>query len=196
MTATLALIVGHPLFTPLLIFFARMCDVALSTVRILFISRGLRALAPVVGFVEILIWLVAISTALQHLDRPINYFAYAAGFAAGTWAGMLFESKLAIGLVAVRIITREDAAELVERLRDARFGVTSFAARGAVGGRTRLLLTVVRRRDLEPLLELVREKHARAFVSVSDVRTAQEGFIAERGGGSGSGLWRLLRRAK
>lgn len=195
MTASLALIVGHPLFTPLLIFFARMCDVTLSTVRILFISRGLRALAPVVGFVEILIWLVAISTALQHLDHPVNYIAYAAGFAAGTWAGMLCEDKLALGLVAVRIITRDDAAELVERLRDAQFGVTSFAARGAVSGRTRLLFTVVRRRELDMLLEVVREKHPRAFVSVSDVRTAQEGFIAERGGGPG-GLGRFLRRAK
>lgn len=195
MTATLALIVGHPLFTPLLILVARMCDVTLSTVRILFISRGLRALAPLVGFVEILIWLVAISTALEHLDHPVNYIAYAAGFAAGTWAGMAVEDKLALGLVAVRIITREDAAELVERLRDARFGVTSFAARGAVGGRTRLLFTVVRRSDLDPLLELVRETNPRAFVSVSDVRTAQEGFIAERGGGPGP-LGRFLRRAK
>lgn len=177
MTATLALIAGHPLFTPLLIFFARLFDVSLSTVRILFISRGLRALAPVVGFFEILIWLVAISTALQHLDHPINYFAYAAGFAAGTWAGMLFENKLAIGLVAVRIITREDATGLIEALREQDFGVTRVAARG-LHGRVRLIFTIAKRKNLGVLMDIIRREHPKAFVSVSDVRSAEEGYLA------------------
>jgi uncharacterized protein YebE (UPF0316 family) len=188
---------SHPWLTPLLIFTARLCDVTLSTVRILFVARGLRYVAPLVGFVEILIWLVAISQALQHLDHPLNYVAYAAGFAAGTYAGMFVEGKLALGLVTVRIITEEDATDLVERLRGARFGVTSFSARGSVGGRVRLLLTVAQRRDLDRVLEVVRETHPQAFVSVSDVRTASEGYIVDREtGGPAAGLWRLLRRTK
>src|SRR5262245_24741243 len=112
---------SHPVLTPLLIFTARLLDVTLSTVRILFIARGLRHLAPVVGFVEILIWLVAISQVLAHLDRPINYVAYAAGFAAGTWTGLAVEGRLALGLAAVRIITQEDASELIGRLKEEHF---------------------------------------------------------------------------
>jgi uncharacterized protein YebE (UPF0316 family) len=95
--------------------------------------------------------------------------------------------------VAVRVITQEDATELIGRLADERFGVTSFGARGLTG-RVRLILTVVRRRDVERVIELVREAHPRAFVSVSDVRSASEGYI-ERGGGAVGGL-RALRRGK
>lgn len=164
---------------PLLIFTARLTDVTLGTVRIIFVSRGLRKVAPLVGFFEILVWLVAISQVLQHLDKPLNLVAYAAGFATGTYCGILLEGKLGLGLLALRVITEEDASELTEELRGARFGVTSFAARG-VRGRVRLLFTILQRSDLERALEIVRRRHPRAFVSVSDVRAASEGFIAER----------------
>jgi len=164
---------------PLLIFAARMADVTLGTVRIIFVSRGMRKLAPLVGFFEILVWLTAISQVLQHLDRPLNVVAYAAGFATGTYCGILLEGKLGIGLQSLRVITEEDASELTEELREARFGVTSFAARG-VRGRVRLLFTILQRKDLERALDIVRRHHPRAFVSVSDVRSANEGYITPR----------------
>jgi uncharacterized protein YebE (UPF0316 family) len=164
---------------PLLIFAARMTDVTLGTVRIIFVSRGMQMLAPLVGFFEILVWLVAISQVLQHLDRPLNLIAYAAGFAAGTYAGIRLEGKLGLGLLSLRVITEEDASELTEALRTARFGVTSFAARG-VRGRVRLLFTILQRQDLERALDIVRQYHPRAFVSVSDVRAASEGYILPR----------------
>jgi uncharacterized protein YebE (UPF0316 family) len=180
---------------PILIFSARLVDVTLATVRIIFVSRGLRYAAPFIGFFEILIWLVAIGQVMQHLDRPLNYLAYAAGFAGGTFLGIFVEERLAVGLVAVRIITPDDATELIDRLRDERFGVTSFAARG-IAGRVRLLYSVARRRDLVRLTELVREVHPKAFVSVTDVRTAQEGFLPTPLAGTGTLRWGLLRRSK
>lgn len=164
---------------PFLIFLARMTDVALGTVRIIFVSRGLRKVAPLIGFFEILVWLIAISQVLQHLDRPVNFIAYAAGFATGTYVGILLEEKLGIGLLALRVITEEDASELTDELREARFGVTSFAARG-VQGRVRLLFTILQRKDLDRAMEIVRRCNPQAFVSVSDVRAASEGYIAPR----------------
>jgi uncharacterized protein YebE (UPF0316 family) len=161
---------------PLLIFTARLCDVTLATLRIIFVVRGRRNIAPFIGFVEILIWLVALSQVMEHLDRPINFVAYAAGFATGTYVGMLLEGKLGIGLLAVRIITGEDAVDLMDALGAERFGVTSFAARG-LKGNVRLLLTVVRRRDLPRLMQLVRQSHPQAFVSISDVRSVREGYL-------------------
>lgn len=176
---------------PLLIFFARLIDVSLSTIRIVFISRGLRQLAPIIGFFEILIWLVALGQVMQNLDRPANYFAYAGGFAAGTWVGLALEVKLALGLVAVRIITRQDASALTERLQAAEYGVTSFAARG-IKGRVRLLLTVVPRRDLHRVQKVIAELSPNAFVSIEDVRQAHEGFFPTASGGA-AGFFRRLR---
>jgi uncharacterized protein YebE (UPF0316 family) len=169
----------HDLFAavgvPALIFLGRLTDVTLGTLRILLVARGLRRVAPLVGFVEVLVWLVVLTTVVEQLDRPLNFIAYAAGFAAGTYAGMFVEGKIALGLVSVRVITDDDASELLERLRDARFGVTDFAARG-LQGRVRFILTILPRRDLPRLEEIVRRHHPQAFVSVSDVRAASEGF--------------------
>lgn len=161
---------------PLLIFLARAFDVSLGTIRIILVSRGIRRLAPLIGFFEILVWLIAISQIVQNLDRPAHYIAYAGGFAAGTWIGLLVEDKMALGLQAVRIISPDDATDLVERIRELDFGVTSFGARG-IKGKVRLILTVIRKRDLSRLQAIVKELHPDAFVTVSDVRLASLGHF-------------------
>jgi uncharacterized protein YebE (UPF0316 family) len=168
---------------PALIFLARVLDVGVGTLRIAMVARGHRGLAPVLGFFESLIWLIAISQVVQHLDRAVHYLAWAAGYAAGTWVGVVLEEKLAFGLVAVRVITAEDAADVLKDLEGAAFDTTSVAARG-LKGRVRLLFSVIRRRDLGHFQEIVTRRHPNAFVSISDVRSAKEGFglVRPRGG--------------
>lgn len=161
---------------PILIFCARLSDVSLGTFRIILISRGMSRWAALTGFFESLIWLLALSQVFQHLDRPINYVAYAGGYAAGTGLGVLLERRIALGLVTVRIITRQDATELIDALSKEHFGVTRVAARG-IHGRVRLIFTISQRKHLGRLLEIVRHHNPKAFVSVSDVRSAEEGFV-------------------
>jgi len=165
---------------PLLIFCARLTDVSLGTIRIILISKGMSRWAAATGFFESLIWLLALSQVFQHLDRPINYVAYAGGYAAGTGLGVALERRIALGLVAVRIITRADAKPLIDALAEQRFGVTQVAARG-LQGRVRLIFTVAKRKHLGLLLDLVRAHNPKAFISVSDVRTAEEGFLQVSG---------------
>ena len=161
---------------PFLIFLARVVDVGLGTVRIILLNRGRRALAPALGFLEVLIWLIAIRQIFQHLDNVAAFFGYALGFAAGTAIGMAIEEKLAIGMVTLRVITAEDARDLIVSMNESDFGVTSFAAEG-VSGRVRLLFTIVRRKDLDRALDIVRDSHPRAFISISDVRSVSEGVF-------------------
>lgn len=163
---------------PLMIFVARMLDVGIGTFRIIMISRGKRLIAPALGFIEILIWLLAIRQIFQHLDNPVAFVAYALGFAAGTHFGMALESRLAMGLVSLRVITSEDARDLVSRLSESDFGVTSFAAEG-VAGRVRLHFTILPRRKLTDALAIIAETHPTAFISVADVRSAREGVFPE-----------------
>lgn len=91
------------IFLPLFIFLARICDVTLDTIRIIFVSKGMRKIAPLIGFFEILIWLMAISKIMQNLDNWACYVAYAGGFATGNYFGMLVEEKLAIGHEMIRV---------------------------------------------------------------------------------------------
>lgn len=133
--------------------------------------------AALTGFFESFIWLLALSQVFQHLDRPINFVAYAGGYGTGTALGVLLERRVALGLVAVRIITKEDASGLIEALGAEDFGVTRVAARG-LQGRVRLVFTIAKRKSLDRLMEIIRRENPKAFVSVTDVRSAEEGYLA------------------
>jgi uncharacterized protein YebE (UPF0316 family) len=158
---------------PLLIFLARIVDVSLQTIRIVSISRGIRWLAPLVGFFEVLIWLVAIGQIMKRVSHPVAYIAYAGGFAAGTAIGQVIERRLSLGMVLVRVITPAHSQEFRSRLHDLGFGFTHVPAQGAEGP-VELVFTVIRRQHLRQVQELVRETLPGAFYSVEEVAGASE----------------------
>ncbi len=158
---------------PVLIFLARVCDVSLSTIRIILVGRGRRLPATILGFFEILIWLLAISQIMQNLTNIANYVAYAAGFAAGTFIGMTIERRLAIGSLVVRIVVPREAEDLVMYLIASGFEVTRLKAEGALRP-VAVILTVVKSSALPRLLKIVKNFQPRAFYTVEDVRTASD----------------------
>lgn len=161
---------------PGIIFLARLVDVALGTLRIIFVSRSMKKLAPLVGFFESLIWLFAISQIVLNLSNIMSYFAFAAGFATGNFVGIYLENKLSIGLLSVRVVTTEDGSDLINYLREHNFGVTSVSATG-VSGRVRLIISVIKRKDLDEYVQIVKEFNPKAFMSIEDVRSVKEGYF-------------------
>ena len=161
---------------PILIFFARVADVTFGTLRIIFISRGMKLLAPVVAFFEILIWLVAIGQIFQDMGSSINYIAYAAGFAVGNYVGIIVEERMAIGLNLIRIITQYDAEDLVSALKSEGFGVTAVDAAGK-NGPVKLIFLVVKRKDIRSVIKMIHQYNPNAFYTIADVRSAKGGDI-------------------
>lgn len=174
---------GTELYTwvvlPLLVFGARVLDVSLGTLRIIFIARGRRRLAPLLGFFEVLIWIVVVSQVMQNLHSPLAFIAYAAGFATGNYIGMWIEDKLAIGTLIVRVIVPHEADQLLSRLSAAGYGVTSVDAHGSTGQVT-LIYTVVKRKDLHAVMTIIQDTHPKAFTSVEEVRSTHEGIFPVR----------------
>ncbi len=158
---------------PLLIFAARIVDVSIGTIRVIFIARGLKIFAPVLGFFEVLIWLIAIQNILANLTNVFCYIGYAGGFATGTYIGMLLEEKISMGKVIIRIITGKDASSLLEALKKARCTVTSTGAEGP-DGNVKLILSVFDRQDLHKVIRLIKKHDPTAFYSVEDVRLASD----------------------
>lgn len=165
--------INSELFTfillPLFIFLARIIDVSLGTLRIIFVTKGMRHIAPLVGFVEVLIWIIAISRIMQNLDNWLCYIAYAAGFASGNFMGMLIEEKLAIGHEMVRVITRKDATNLINELREKGYGVTSVRAEG-IDGEVAVIYLIVRRSMLKEVLAIINKNNPRALYTVEAIR--------------------------
>jgi len=147
---------------PLLIFSARVADVSIGTVRVIFVSRGLKYLAPIVGFFEILIWLLAIGQIMKNLYNPACYIAYAGGFAMGNFVGICIAEKLSLGIVLIRVITKKDALQLVESLKSANYGATSIDGHG-VSGQVRLVFTIVPRRETLSVVNLIKKFNPRSL---------------------------------
>ena len=164
---------------PLLIFTARVADVTLGTLRIIFVSRGRRNLAPLLGFFEVFIWIVAIGQLVQNLGSFTSYLGYAAGFAAGNFVGMLIEDRLAIGTLVVRAIIPANCDDLMRQLHDSGYGVTIVNGQGATGP-VNLVYTVVKRKHLRQVMRLIHDIYPRAFVTVEDLRSSEEGVFPSR----------------
>ena len=164
---------------PFMIFCARICDVTLGTIRVIFISKGIRYLAPLIGFFEVIIWLLAIGQVMNNLTNVVAYIAYGAGFASGTFIGMVIEEKISLGLTSVRIITREDPTELMQYLRSHDYGVTGIDGEGATG-RVKMVFTIIKRQDLPQVISVIKQFHPTAFYSVEEVKSVAEGVFPER----------------
>lgn len=165
---------------PLLIFMARICDVSIGTLRIIFVSKGKRNIAPILGFFEVLIWITAISKIMENLDNYINFVAYAAGFATGNFVGMIIEEKLAMGIMMIRVFAHERGNELVQTLNAGGFGATVVEAHGA-REHIDLIYSIVRRNELSNVLDIITQFNAKAFYTIEDIKSVNEGiFTASR----------------
>jgi uncharacterized protein YebE (UPF0316 family) len=164
---------------PALIFCSRIIDVSIGTMRVIFITKGYRFLAPLCGFFEVLIWLIAVTQIIKNLSNVFCYIAYAGGFATGNFVGMLIEERMALGVVLIRVITRNDAPELIEYLKAHNYGVTVVDAEGLFG-KVKILFTVLRRSDIGDVIESIKQYNPQAFYTIEDVRFVSGGTYTVR----------------
>jgi uncharacterized protein YebE (UPF0316 family) len=159
---------------PLIIFLARILDVSIGTIRIVMVSRGKKLLAPLLGFLEVLIWIIAIGEIMQNLDNWINIVAYAAGFATGNYIGLIIEERLAMGVVRIQIITIKSASDLIAKLKSSGYGITHHEATGA-NGKVSIIYSIINRTDMSRVINLIKNYNPNAFYSVEDVRFVNRG---------------------
>ncbi|MTI23138.1 DUF2179 domain-containing protein [Fulvivirga sp. RKSG066] len=174
---------------PLLIFFARIIDVSINTVRIIFVMTGRKGIATILGFLESLVWLLAIGQIFKHLDNIYSYIAYPAGFAAGIYVGMRIEEKLALGKVVVRIISSEDIDSIVTYLNKHKFKYSIISGESD-HGEEKILFTVLKREALPGLKQKISEEIPTAFYTVESVKSASEtGLVVEKPNRRRLGSW-------
>lgn len=165
---------------PLLIFLARICDVSLETIRVIYISRGIKYLAPIIAFFEIVIWLFAMEVIMNDLSNIANFIAFALGFAMGTYVGLVLEERLSIGMVILRIITNGESEEQITSfLASENCGVTRLDAQGSRGN-VKMIISLVNRTDVPRITDFIRMVNPRAFFSIEDVRYVNEGIFRHK----------------
>jgi uncharacterized protein YebE (UPF0316 family) len=166
-------------YLPFLIFFARICDVTIGTLRIIFVSKGMKRVAPFLGFFEVLIWIVVISQILTKANDWICYIAYASGYATGNYIGMMIEERLAMGIYLVRVFTLNKGDELVRILNSKNFGATCMKGRG-MSKEVDVVETVVSRKNIIAVESSIKEFDPDAFFVIEDVRSTQKGIFPSK----------------
>jgi uncharacterized protein YebE (UPF0316 family) len=165
--------IESPLFEwiiiPVLICIARIVDVAIGTLRIIFVSKGMRFLAPLLGFFEVIIWLLAISQIMQNLTNVVNYVAYGCGFALGNFVGIYLEEKISLGFVLLRVITRRSASTLVEYFKGCGYRFTMVRA-DSDEGPVNIIYMPLRRKDVHTIVQNIKGHNPNAFYTLEDAR--------------------------
>jgi len=159
----------------LLIFFARVCDVTLSTVRMILVVRGKRYPAAAIGLVEASIYITALGRVMRNIDDPLKVLAYGLGFALGTLLGSWVEERLALGHVTLEVIPpEENAEELLRAVRTAGYGVTVLTGHGLKGPK-QVLLVSTDRKSLPRLAAIIEEFAPDSFMTVLETRAVRGG---------------------
>jgi uncharacterized protein YebE (UPF0316 family) len=162
---------------PLLIFCSRLVDVSLGTMRHIFVARGFKKFAPLLGFFEVLIWIIVAKQIFNEANSWQHYVAWAAGFATGNYIGLILEERLALGLQMLRIITDQDCEALVKELTAGNHGISIVDGQGSQGP-IKIIFTVVARKNLKQVIAVVLKHNPTAFYSIEDVRNAQSGVFS------------------
>lgn len=163
---------------PMMIYFARMTDVTLGTLRIVMISKGKRKIVPFIGFFEVLLWLVAMGQIMKNLSNPACYLAWAAGYATGTFVGLFLEEKLALGSQVIRIITNKIYDSFLAELKKENHGFTMIDGQGAVGP-VKVIFIVIERKQIKKVTALIKRFLPDSFYSIEDVRETSKGVFTE-----------------
>jgi uncharacterized protein YebE (UPF0316 family) len=163
---------AHPLVWPAFIFSARIADVSIGTLRTICVVRGMRFVAPVLGFFEVAIWITAVSGVLTHLDHWYNVLAYAGGFATGNAVGMWIEEQLAIGMQAIRLISCTKSAAVAAGLRLAGYAATELKGHG-MHGDVSICFVVVPRKETPQVIRVAESIDSDVFCTVEDVKSSE-----------------------
>lgn len=161
---------------PLLIMFARICDVTIGTMRIIFVSKGQKMVAPIMGFFEVFIWIIVIGQIMANLNNWACYFGYALGFALGNFVGMRLEEYLAVGKQLIRIIATKGGLDLVKNLNGKGFGATLIEGEGSTG-KVQLIYVIANRDSMTQILSIINEFNPKSFYTIEDIKKVSAGIF-------------------
>ena len=160
----------------LFIFIARVTDVSIGTMRTIMLVKGQRKIASLLGFFEVMIYLIVLGKVVGNIDEPFLILAYCLGYASGNIIGSKIEERLSIGRLVAQVIVKDMLDELVKCLRDAGFGVTIFEGEGKEG-RSYMLNIILERKQVRKLHEIIDGCDCGAFITTMDVRASLGGYF-------------------
>lgn len=158
------------------IFFVRIIDVSLGTVRTLFTVKGKNFVASCIGFFEILVWFLIVKEALNTDEESIFIaISYALGFATGTYVGGIVSDIFMDGTLGVFVTLSRRDQSIIDSIRGAGYVFSVVDVKGYEGEKY-LLLLEVDKKSINKLKKLINTLDNKAFLAVSETKYIQNGF--------------------
>ncbi|MCJ7519951.1 MAG: DUF5698 domain-containing protein [Anaerolineaceae bacterium] len=169
---------ANPWLVAGVIFIVRVLNMAVDTIRMLTVMRGMRTITWILGVIQTVLYVIALGSVINNLDNPINILSYSVGFATGNVVGMMIEKRLAFGYINMTIISSVRGQELADRLRMGGHAVTEIPARGK-DGTVEILECSVQRKYAPGVQELVMQIDPAAFITSRDIQPLHRGYWRE-----------------
>ncbi|MGE5371578.1 MAG: DUF2179 domain-containing protein [Solirubrobacterales bacterium] len=166
-------------FDLLFIFFARIIDVSLGTIRMILVIRGDRWIAAFIGFFEIMVYVIALGKVIGSLNEPLRLILYCSGFACGVIVGSWIEEQIALGYRGVQVVTTKENCALAEQLRDEGFAVTCWEAEGMEGPKLVINL-LLKRKAAWNVAKRIRQLDRDAFIIFTEPTSFEGGYIKKK----------------
>ncbi len=163
----------------LMIFVAKTVEVSIATIRLVYNSKGERFKGAILGFFEVMIWILVVSSVLNNItEDPIKIIAYAGGFSLGNLLGVYIESLIAIGISSIQVVVNAEIGETLARtLREHSFGVTIIDGEGKDRSKKNLIFVQLKRKKMHSAIKIIRQTDPQAYISVNEVKSTIGGFI-------------------
>lgn len=161
------------------VFFVRIIDVSLGTVRTIVTVKDKRFLASLIGFIEVLVWFLVAKEAISTTSNSIWIaISYSLGFATGTYIGTYLSGRYIKGNFGVQVITSK--ANLIKNLRNSGYAVTVIDVKGHDTETMKYMLFIeIDKNDLSNLQRLIKEYDKKAFIVVNETRNVLNGYFKQ-----------------
>ncbi len=160
-----------PLILYPLIFFGKIIEVSMATVRLVLITKGEKFKGSVIGFFEVVIWVIITATVLVDItEDPLKVVIVSLAFAFGNYLGSFIEGKIGLGTVKVEAIIKKAHGKRVSiALREMGLGVTAVDAYGK-DDRKEVLHMHIPRKKIDKTVKLLRSFQEDVMITINDIR--------------------------
>lgn len=160
------------------IFFIRILDVSLGTIRTILIIKGKNITASITGFIEVAIWFAVVREALNTEETSLWVIvAYAGGFAIGTLVGSILSEKFIQGNLGVQVIT-EHKDTIIKTLHEKGYAVSVIDVRGKNEDNLKYMLFIeINKKKFDHLRKIIKNLDPKAFIVVNETKYVQNGYF-------------------
>ncbi|MCI5835127.1 MAG: DUF5698 domain-containing protein [Firmicutes bacterium] len=160
------------------IFFVRILDVSLGTVRMIITVKGNKLVASLIGFFEILVWFLIVKEALNTTETSIFIaLSYSLGYATGTYIGGILSDKFVSGTLSVQVVLSNNNHKIVDKIREEGFAVSVVNVKGKEDHDKYMLFMEIDKKKINQLKYLIKSLDSKAFVVVNETKMVENGFF-------------------